>query len=444
MIKRAHLLFPAAALAFWVGLAAHAEDWPQWRGPHFNGSSEEKNLPSAWTKESVLWGTDLPGAGASTPAILGNLIFITAPDVTSDSLRVMCLDRATGKVLWNKQAEGASIRRDERSNFASPSPAADADRVVFFFGNGTLCAFDHKGTQLWSRNIAKDYGEFAFNWTFSTSPVLYAGKLYLQVLQRDVPVHGHGRTDAPIDSFLLAMDPATGKTLWQHVRPTDAKLESHESYSTPIPFEQPGRRQILVLGGDFVTGHDPDTGAEIWRSPNLNPTKKPTWPQISSPVTGAGLVLMCQPQKSWICALKPDGTNALPDASLVWNGAEHKEVGADVPTPAFYDHDFFVVADLQKNLFRVDAATGKLKWSLALGGPKKFEASPTLADGKIYLMNYGGEVVVVDAAKGEILSRIAMGDEGEDITRASIAVAGGRLFIRTNHKLYCVAKNDPR
>lgn len=419
---------------------ASAANWPQWRGPNFNGSSDETRLPSDWSKESALWNAALPGPSAATPIIWGDLVFVPTPDLKTMTLHALCLDRKTGKVLWDRQTGEGRIYHDEKSNFASPSPVADAERVYFFFGNGTLQAFDHSGKPLWSRDIQKDYGEFAFNWTFSASPTLFEGKLYLEVLQRNVPVQGHGRTDGPIDSFLLALDPATGKTLWQQVRPTDAVGESHEAYSTPIPFEDQGRKTILLVGGNYVTAHDAATGKEVWRSPSLNPRRASNWRQVSSPVTGNGVVLACQPQTgNFVNALKP-GDAAQPEAAILWKSDQHREVSSDVPTPLFYEGDFFVLSDVRKSLTRVEPATGNVKWTLTLPGNLKFEASPTGADGKIYLMNFGAEVVVVDAEKGEVLHRIPMGDGSDDQTRSSVSVSDGQLFIRTNQKLYCVGK----
>ena len=113
-------------------------------------------------------------------------------------------------------------------------------------------------------------------------------------------------------------------------------------------------------------------------------------------------------------------------------------VTSDVPTPLFYDGDFFVLSDVSKALTRVEPATGKVKWTLQTPGSKKFEASPAGADGKIYLMNFGGDVVVVDAAKGEILHTAQLGDSTDNETRSSIAISQGHLFVRTNSKLYCV------
>ena len=173
-----------AAILFLSVQPLQAEDWPQWRGPHFNGSSNEKGLPSTWSKETALWHVDLPGPSAATPIILGEHVFISTADTSDKTLHALCLVRKSGKIIWDRKV-GEGIQRDEKSNFSSPSPIADGDRVFFFYGNGALAAFDLSGKQLWSRNITKDYGDFAFQWTFSASPMLYGGKLYLQVLQRE-------------------------------------------------------------------------------------------------------------------------------------------------------------------------------------------------------------------------------------------------------------------
>ncbi|MDB6065883.1 MAG: hypothetical protein JWR26_2091 [Pedosphaera sp.] len=420
--------------------AAPAENWPQWRGPHFDGSSEEKGLPTTWSKESALWSVDLPGPSAATPVVWGDRVFVSSPDMSTRTLHAICIDRKTGKKLWDKQVGEGSIQHDDKSNFASPSPVADAKHVFFFYGNGTLTAFDHAGKENWSRGLTKDYGEFAYQWTFSASPTLYSGKLYVQVLQRNVPVNGHGKTDGPIDSYLLALDPDTGNSLWQHVRPSDAVAESHEAYSTPIPFESQGRKEILIAGGDCLTGHDPETGKELWRWGTYNPAKIGHWRLVPSPVGGGGVVVFCAPKGSPVYAVKAGANGVLPDSAIAWKSDQHREVSSDVPTPAFYEGDFFVLSDVKKTLSRVTPATGNVKWSLELPGRRKFESSPTAADGKIYLMNFGGDVVVVDAAKGEILSTIAMGDANDDMTRSAIVVAHGQIFVRTNAKLYCIGK----
>jgi outer membrane protein assembly factor BamB len=420
-----------------VALTASGEDWPQWRGPHFNGSSTDKNLPSTWTKESAVWSAAMPGPSASTPCIIGDHVYTSTAETATRTLHALCLDRKTGKVIWDRKT-GEGISRDEKSNFSSPSPIADANRVIFFYGNGALAAYAPDGKELWARSVTKDFGDFAFQWTFSATPLLSGGKLYVEVLQRNEPVHGRGKTDGPIESYILCVDPATGKDLWRQVRPSDAVAESREAYTTPVPFEFQGRKEILIAGGDCLTGFDPETGKELWRWGTWNPRKIGHWRLVPSPVAGAGVVLACAPKGDPIYAIKAGGNGTQPDSAIAWKSDQARDLTSDVPTPLFYDGDFFVLSDVRKKLSRVDPAKGEVKWSVEMPGSRKFESSPTGADGKIYCMNFSGDVVVVDAVKGQVLSTIPMGEEGDDMTRSEVAVAGSQLFIRTNHKLFCI------
>jgi outer membrane protein assembly factor BamB len=420
--------------------AALAENWPQWRGPFFNGSTTEKNLPAKWSKtENVAWSAPMPGPAASSPIIWGSHVFVSSIDSASKTLLAMALDRKSGKVLWSEKV-GEGIRRDEKSNYASPSPTTDGQKVIFFYGNGDLVAFDFAGKKLWSRNIQKDYGDFTFQWTFSSSPVLYGGKLYLQVLQRDVPVHGHGRTDGPNESYLLAMDPATGKTLWKVLRPSEAVAESKEAFSTPIVYEFNGKKELIIAGGDCLTGNDLQTGKENWRWATWNPNKIGHWRLVPSAAAGDGVVLGCAPKGDPIYAIKAGGHGDLSASGLAWSSEPRGPITSDVPTPLFYQGDFFVLSDIRKALSRVEPKTGKIKWTVPMPGRSKFEASPLGADGKIYTINFAGEVVVLDAAKGEVVQNVPMGEPGDNETRSSIAASQGQLFIRTNAKLFCIGK----
>lgn len=438
LISRMTFVIAAAAMVTCSAGAARAENWPQFRGPNHNGTSGEKNLPAKWSRtENVAWVADLPGASAATPAIWGDHVFVSSTDAAAKTLVAMALDRRTGKQLWqHKVADGLS--QDSRSNYASPSPATDGTHVIFFYGNGELAAFDFAGKSLWKRNLQNDYGEFAFQWTFSTSPLLHDGRLYIQVLQRNEPARGRGAKNGKSESYLLALDPATGKELWRHVRPSQAKAESLESFSTPVPFEHAGRKEILIVGGDDISGHDPATGKELWRWGTWNPTRIGHWRLVPSPVAGAGVVLACAPKGDPIYAVKLGGNGQLEDSALAWVSREEKSLTTDVPTPAFSGGDFYVLSDLRKTLCRIDGATGKVKWTQKTPGLAKFEASPLVADGKVYIVNFVGDVVVVNAADGEILSTISMDDPADDAVRSSVVTAGGQLFIRVNRKLYCV------
>ncbi|RME95286.1 MAG: hypothetical protein D6766_03670 [Verrucomicrobia bacterium] len=428
----------ATGLAVLAALPLQASDWPNWRGPFFNGSTDETGLPATWSKtDHVIWSTALPGPSAATPIISGRHLFISSTDEEADTLLAMAFDRDTGRELWRHViARGTS--RDRLSNFASPSPVTDGQRVVFLYGNGLTVAFDFAGHKLWERDLCKDYGEFAFNWTYGASPLLHDGQLIYQVLQRNEPVHGRGLPNA--ESYLLAVDPATGKTLWRHVRPSDAVAESREAYSTPIPFEGAGRKEILVVGGDCLTGHAAEDGHELWRWGTWNPRRIGHWRLVPSPVTGGGVILACAPKGGPIFAIKAGANGRIPQDGYAWSTEADPDVTTDVPTPLFYQGDFFVLGDRarSKTLARVDPATGKVRWKVEAPGRAKYEASPTGADGRIFCLNFKGEVAVFDAATGKLLQVIPMGEPGDDRTRSTIAVAHGRLFIRTNHRLYCI------
>ncbi|HOX04464.1 MAG TPA: PQQ-binding-like beta-propeller repeat protein [Candidatus Paceibacterota bacterium] len=428
-----------------IGWAVSAElpaaDWPQWRGPDFNGSSPETGLPAVWSKtEGLAWSVPMPGPGAATPIVWGDHVLVSSTDLASQGILAMCLDRRTGQVRWQQRiAEG--IRRDNRSTFASSSPVTDGQRAFFFSSTGDLAAFDMEGRKLWGRNIQADYGPFAFLWTFSSTPALFDGRLYVQVCQRDVPVSGRGRTDGPNESYLMALDPGTGKTLWRQIRPSDAVAESREAFTTPIPSVHGGAPEILVAGGDCLTGHDPATGQERWRWGTWNPSRISHWRLVPSPVAGAGLVLACAPKGSPVYAIKAGGRGRLDDAAVAWKSDQQRAVSSDVPTPLFYQGDFFVLSDVRKALSRIDPATGRVKWSIETPGRAKYEASPTGADRRIFLMSFDGTVVVVDADRGAVLHVIPMGDPGDDMIRSTISVARGQLFIRTNQRLFCVGKS---
>jgi len=423
-------------------VSSQAANWPNWRGPNYDGSSPAKNLPTTFSQtENVVWAANLPGPSASSPIIWENKVFVSSLDNRTKGLMAICLDRQTGKELWKEQV-GIGIQQDNRSNQASPSPVTDGKIVVFFYGNGDLAAFDLNGKKLWQRNIQKDYGQFAFLWTFSTSPVLYENTLYMQVLQRDVPVNGRGRTDGPNESYLLALEPMTGKERWRKVRPDEAVSESKEAFSTPVPYEFKGQKQLLIAGGDYISGHDPKNGDILWSWGTWNENKITHWRLVPTPVAGGGVALACAPKKEPAFAVKLGGNGKLPDSAIAWKSERAGPVSSDVPTPAFAGGDFFVLSDGAKTLSRVEAATGKIKWTTPLPGKPKYEASPTVADGKVYTINFKAEVTVVNAADGSVLHTTALGDQTDDMTRSTIAVAGSNLFIRTNTKLYCIGQKQ--
>jgi outer membrane protein assembly factor BamB len=406
----------------------------------FNGSSPETNLPTAFSPtENIAWVADLPGPAAATPVIGGDYVFISSGDAQRQSLVALCFDRRTGRPLWRHEVSSA-YRQDHRVNYASPSPVTDGRLVIFFFGSGEVAAFEVGGRKLWARNLQKDYGPFAFLWTFSSSPTLYNNRLYHQVLQRDVPVSGRGRAEGN-DSYLLALEPQTGRELWRHIRPSDARQESREAFSTPLPFTHAGRTELLVTGGDCISGHDPETGRELWRWGTWNPTRIGHWRLVVSPVAGGGVALACAPKGSPVYAVKLGERGDLGEAGLAWK-SEPREASSDVSTPLFYKGRFFVVNSDRHTIACLDPATGQVFWTGHLESRAKLEASPTGADNRIYVMNFRGDVFIVGTGdKFELLKTIPMGDEEDREVRSSVAVSQGQLFIRTTRKLYCVGQS---
>jgi len=436
---RKYCMFLGFVLA--VVSIAQAGNWPHWRGPYFNGSTDEKNLPSDWSRtENISWSVDLAGSSAATPIIWGERVFLSGVDTARDMLLAMCFDRTNGKLLWQHDiAKG--ISRDRRSTYAAGSAVTDGKLGGFLYGNGELVCFDVNGRGKWARNIETDYGPFAFLWTYGGSPTMVDGRVYVQVLQRDVPVQGRGLTGRKNDSYILAINPDTGKTLWRQIRPSKARQESLEAYSTPIPFSFGGKQQLLIAGGDALTGHNLETGKELWRWGTWNPRRITHWRLVPSPVVGDDIVLACAPKNAPVYAIRPGGTGVLDDSAIAWASRDVREVSSDVPTPAFFDGDFFVLSDLRRCLSRVEPRTGKVKWTIQTPGRAKYEASPLAADGKVYVINHSGEAAVIDAAHGNVLKVIPMDTHsGREVVRASISASNGQLFIRTTRKLYCVGK----
>jgi outer membrane protein assembly factor BamB len=236
------------------------------------------------------------------------------------------------------------------------------------------------------------------------------------------------------------MNPDTGETLWRQIRSSQAVAESREAFTSPLPFEINGVTQLVVAGGDDVTGHDLKTGQELWRWGTWNPQRIGHWRLVPSPVVGDNTVLVCAPKGDPVYGIRPNGTGVLSDSAVAWTSQANKtEVSADVPTPAFYDGDFFVLNDLRRHLSRVNPRTGQVKWSVEVPGRAKYEASPLIADGKVYLMSHAGLAVIMDAGNGQVINEIPMDDpEGREVVRASIVASDGQLFVRTTRKLYCI------
>ncbi|MBI1927219.1 PQQ-binding-like beta-propeller repeat protein, partial [Candidatus Poribacteria bacterium] len=286
-------------------------------------------------------------------------------------------------------------------------------------------AFDMEGNKIWGRNLQQDYGEFGLNWGYASSPLLVDGKLIIQVL------HGY-RTDDP--SYIVAFNALTGQPLWRQERTTDAVAESPDAYTTPALLTSGGVTQVVISGADYVTGHDPTTGKEIWWAAGLNPEKDGSYRIVASPLVVDGMVYVPTRRKP-LLALRAGGTDDVTNSHLVWkwDGAG----SPDVPTPVC-DGQYFYMVDDSGRVTCLNAKTGALVWGPERTAQGVVSASPILADSKLYILNEYGVTTVV--AAGPEFKLLATNELDGSYTLSSPVVSGSHLFIRTGAHLYCIGK----
>ncbi|MHC4627713.1 MAG: outer membrane protein assembly factor BamB family protein [Planctomycetota bacterium] len=414
-----------------MSVSVRATDWPQWRGPFFNGSTDETGLADSWGKtENVVWVSPLPGVGGATPVICNGRVFVSSMVGRGPDFVALCFDARDGKKVWERPI-GSDARRFPRNNMASPSPVTDGKSVFFLYASGHLVGFDYEGTELWSRNIETDYGNLALKFGYGSSPLLLDCRLFIVAIRRNEPYRAP-KADGPLDSYLMALDPKTGQTLWKQRRTTDAFDEGMETYSTPVPFVRNGKTEILNTGADFVTAHDPETGKELWRFEYWTPKVRDSR-VIPSLVTGDGLIFGARHKHHGVFALSPGSP-----PRIVW---EFDSPVPDCSTPLYYGGRLYVLDGIKngKVVTCLDPKTGRQFWQGVIGGRGPWRASLTGADGKLYCINETGEVAVL-AAGGDQFNIIFETKIDEAPIQSSIAVADGRLFIRTAKNLHCIGK----
>ena len=396
------------------------ENWPAWRGPHRDGVSAEKNLPLRWdTEENITWKLALPEWSGSTPIIWGDKIFLNVAD--GPDIQLWCVDRNTGVPIWKKRLSDGN-HRERKQNMSTPSPVTDGQHVYVMTGTGIFTAFDFEGNQQWRRDIQQDYGRFGLNWGYASSPLLFEDALFVQVL------HGM-RTDDP--SYVLRIDKKTGQTLWRVERPTDAIVESPDSYATPALLQYDGQTEVVITGGDVVTGHDPETGEELWRADGLNPTNNRNYRIVASPVVADGLIYAPTRVRP-LLALKPGGRGDVTTSHLAWSTRN----GPDVPTPVTDGTYFYIIND-SGIVWCLDAKTGEEIYGRQRIRRSTYSASPVLADGKIYITNEDGLTTVLKAGpEFEVLAENPL----DDYCLSSPAISDGQIFIRTTGYLYAIGE----
>jgi outer membrane protein assembly factor BamB len=422
--KRFLAFLSVGCLSFVVTLSA--ENWPAWRGPLANGVSGEKGLPTTWsTQENIAWKLAMPSRSGATPIVWNDHIFLNVATAMRDGdLELWAVDRKKGEPLW-KRPLGGGNNQQRKQNMSTPSPVTDGTTVWVMTGTGILKAFDFKGTELWMRDMQKDYGPFGLNWGYASSPLLHQGSLYVQVL------HGM-KTDDP--SYVMKVDGKSGKTVWKVDRPTNAISESPDSYTTPLLVTAGKTAEVVISGGDVVTGHDLATGKELWRANGLNPTNDPNYRIIASPVLAGGLIIAPTRNRPML-ALKPGGTGDVTASHKAWSF----DLGPDVPTPISDGKLLYVVRD-NGVVHALDVKTGAIVW-----GPERlktgaYSSSPVLVDGKLYVTseNEGLTSVFTAGAKFEVLAENLL----DDYCLASPAVSNGQIFIRTDKFLWAIGKGN--
>lgn len=402
-----------------VSVTLAAENWPQFRGPSSLGLSVETNLPVKWSSTAnVRWKTPLPGPGHSSPIVWHTRVFVTAYrrpqglrsyfSSAGGQLSLLALDRETGRIVWERQVPVRQIEETHSTNSpASPTPVTDGTLIYTYFGSFGLVAYDFAGNKVWEKPL----GPFPNAWGSASSPVLYGNLLILNC-------------DTDAEDFLLAVDKTTGKTVWR----TD-RGDVERSWPTPYIWSADGRDEIVVSGSGRVRSYDPKTGRELWSAGGLTQWVAPT------PVSAHGLLFVASngPGGNIIMAIRPGGRGDITRSHVAWR---YDRAAPYVPSPVVVGDFLYTVKD-GGVMTCLNARTGALVWQQRLPAGGSYYASLVAADGKIYATSEDGVVTVV-SAKGvfEPLAANAMGER----TMATPAIAGGRIYIRTDENLYAIGR----
>ena len=391
-------------------LVAQADgNWPGWRGPHADGQSTEKGLPSKWTPESVSWKTPLPGWGQSSPVVWGERIFLTSALEKGRQRVVICVNRRTGKVEWEKVAwTGDPEPSHPMNGWASATCAADAERVYAFFGRGGLHGFTHDGNAVWSR----DFGAFEGPWGTAACPIL-VGNLVIQ------------NCDADKDARLVALDRKTGTDGWI------APREPHRGWSTPVLIEAGGRKELVLNGHTGLIAYSPESGKELWTCRCNEGRGEPTVTlangilYVANGLPGGG-----------IYAVRPGGSGDVTSTHRIWIT---KRGDRDTPSPIILGDVVLLMSLRPDALSAYEAGSGKELWKTRVGGPAS--SSPVAFDGKAFLVLESGETIVIDPKSEErIIGRNTVGPAKGEIFRATLTPSDGQIFLRSDRMLYCVGK----
>ena len=411
-------------------LSGRAENWPSWRGPRGDGSAADA-APLRWngaSGQNVRWKTALPGEGHSSPIVWNDRIFVTA--CLPDSLErvLICIDRATGNLLWQRTVIEARLESKHALNsYASSTPATDGELVFVSFlepgddqilapnvgsermiypGTMVAAAYDFEGNEVWMTRP----GPFVSAHGFCTNPVIYHDTVIF-----------NGDHDG--DSYLVALNKFTGERVWKRSR-----RHKTRSYSTPLVRSIDEKDQMVLSGSHCVASFDPNTGQPIWN------VEGPTEQFVASMVfDGEKFYAVGGYPTHHVIAIRPDGIGDVTDSHVVWHQTNAR---CYVPSPVLVEH-YLVVADDRGTANCFDTRTGERLWQTRLG--KHYSASLCAADGLVYFCADDGVTKVLKPGPEPEL--VAENTLGENIY-ASPAISQGELFLRGRRHLYCIADGE--
>lgn len=422
--------------------------WPSFRGLQASGVAVRQNLPDRWdakTGENILWRAPIAGLAHSSPVVWGNRIFVTSAvssdpnasfrpglygdgdasqDRTSHRWMIYALDKRTGKILWERTAhQGVPLdKRHIKSTYANSTPATDGRIVVAWFGSQGVHAYDVNGRFLWKVDLGRlDFGAYdipTYEWGSASSPIIWNNLVILQCDTQD-------------DSFMLALDASTGKTVWKTER------DEIPSWGTPTVAVTPSGPELVANASNYIRGYDPRTGKELWR---LGRSSKITAP---TPVFADGMFVVVSgraPERPiFVIKAGARGDITLPEGktnseSVAWSRTGR---GSYMPTPLIYDGMLYVLAN-NGLLDAYDLRTGEeiYRQRLPLIG-SGYSASPVAADGKLYLSNEDGEMLVI--AAGRSFTHIATNTMGE-MLMATPAFSDGVMYVRSSKSLFAIGR----
>ncbi len=403
---------PAFAVLLSLALVSSglAENWPSWRGPRNDGTSLEKDVPVRWSAtENVLWKTPLPGLGHASPIVWEERVFTVSCVEETEERVLLCMDRDSGRILWQKAVLKSPLERKHRLNSqASSTPATDGDLVYVAFLDAqemVVAAYDFQGEQRW---MARP-GSFASVHGFCSSPLVH-GDLVI--------VNG----DHDGQSYLVGLDRRTGKTVWKTPR------EHHtRSYCVPIIRELSGRTQMILSGDKSVASYDPGTGKLHWIMDG--PTEQFVASIVYNPKADLLFMTGGFPEHH-LLGLKHDGTGKIGADKILWRHNRASMVSY-VPSP-ISEGDYFLVVSDPGYANCLEASTGAPLWSEKLGS---HHASLVSAGGLVYFLSDAGTTTVVKP--GSTYEAVAVNALGEGCF-ASPAISQGKIFLRADRHLYCI------